>query len=57
MTIDVAGWFFCVQNVKACEVVRLIDWDGLKREFEETDATLKDLADKYGVKYATARST
>lgn len=56
MTIDVAGWFFCVQNVKACEVVRLIDWDGLKREFEETDATLKDLADKYGVKYATARS-
>lgn len=56
MTIDVAGWFFCVQNVKACEVVRLIDWDGLKREFEETDATLKDLADKHGVKYATARS-
>lgn len=34
----------------------MIDWDGLKREFEETDATLKDLADKYGVKYATARS-
>lgn len=34
----------------------MIDWDGLKREFEETDATLKDLAEKHGVKYATARS-
>ena len=34
----------------------MIDWDGLKREFEETDATLKDLAEKYRVKYATARS-
>jgi len=34
----------------------LIDWNKIRKEFEETDITAKALADKYGIKPSTLRS-
>lgn len=33
-----------------------MNWDAIKKEFEESDITMKDLAEKYGVPPATLRS-
>ncbi len=32
------------------------DWDDIKREYETTDISLSDLADKHGIKYPTMKS-
>jgi len=34
----------------------LTDWDKIQREFETTDISMKDLAEKHNVKYSTLRS-
>lgn len=36
--------------------VSLTDWNKIREEFETTDISMKDLAEKYDVKYATLRS-
>lgn len=33
-----------------------INWDEIRREYETTEITLSDLADKYGIKYPTIKS-
>ncbi|WP_191556601.1 terminase small subunit [Metabacillus idriensis] len=34
----------------------MVNWDEIKKEFESTDITLKDLAEKHGIKDSTLRS-
>lgn len=49
------GVFFALTKQTICEVVEneLIDWDEVRKEFEETDITAKALADKYGIPSST----